>query len=69
LCRLSLLAVVGDDPSLHDPLDTVTEALRELKDVNNLCQYSLDVEEPGVDDQMLTDLLLPVSGSKDMMKR
>jgi hypothetical protein len=61
--------VVGDDPSLHDPLDTVTEALRELKDVNNLCQYSLDVEEPGVDDQMLTDLLLPASGSKDMMKR
>jgi hypothetical protein len=61
--------VVGDDPSLHDPLDTVTEALRELKDVNNLCQYSLDVEEPGVDDQMLPDLLLPVSGSKDMMKR
>jgi hypothetical protein len=64
--------VVGDDPSLHDPLDTITEALRELKDVNNLCQYSLDVEVPCVDDQILPDLTealrLPVSSSKDMMK-
>jgi hypothetical protein len=63
------LAVVGDDPSLHDPLDTITEALRELKDVNNLCQYSLDVEEPGMDDHILTDLLMPVNGRKDVMKR
>ncbi|KAL2017950.1 hypothetical protein VTK56DRAFT_1482 [Thermocarpiscus australiensis] len=50
LCRLSLLAVVGDDPSLHDLLDTITKALHELKDVNNLCHYGLDVEEPSVYD-------------------
>lgn len=61
--------MVGDDPSLHDPLDTITEALRELKDVNNLCQYSLDVEAPSVDEQMLTDLLMPINGSNDMMNR
>jgi hypothetical protein len=65
--------VVGDDPSLHDPLETITEALRELKDVNNLCQYSLDVEEPCMDNQILPDLneglLLHANGSKDMTKR
>lgn len=44
LCRQFLLLLRGHDDSLVDDLNVITEALRELKGVNGLCQSRMDVE-------------------------
>ncbi|KAK3367532.1 fungal-specific transcription factor domain-containing protein [Podospora didyma] len=50
LCQQSILSLRDRDASLEDDLGTITDALRELKAVNGLCQEGLDMSSCGFSD-------------------